>query len=100
MVLVRSSEAGYAGDLLLFDLLTAEQWYRISISLMKEKNKWTDISVSKLYGETFRADLPGMWWSQDGYRRAMEELRLDSQIAYAVDLNFFNFMEERRHCGV
>src|SRR5258708_219407 len=71
--------------------LQQERWYRISISLMKEKNKWTDVSVTKQYGETFRTDLPGMWWSRDGYRRAMEEQRLDPQIAYAVDLNFFQF---------
>jgi hypothetical protein len=80
--------------------LQQERWYRISISLMKEKNKWTFVSVTKLYGETFRADLPGMWRSRDGYRRAMEEQCLDPQIAFAVDLNFFNFMEKRRHCSV
>ncbi|MDQ0896236.1 MULTISPECIES: hypothetical protein [unclassified Paenibacillus] len=66
------------------------RWYQSHLWDLKDKDK-VEYRVKKLYGGTFQADREGQFWSREGFQKAKDEKRLDSQIAGAVFLNYWRF---------
>jgi hypothetical protein len=65
-----------------------DRWYTAVVMFDGYKGKWTDSSMVRDYGTTYRADKPNQWWTREGFRKLYESNKIDDGIPAVTTARF------------